>query len=580
MFNWILTILLISMKNLLLPLILVAFVYSCSGPGNESSVSADYIIHGGPIYTVGDIENPEAVAVKADSILFVGSKSEAMSFASDASQIIDLQGKTLIPGLIDGHAHIMGVGYNLLNVDLRDARSYDEVVAMVEERAKTIPEGQWILGRGWHQDKWDEHPEGMMKGFPTHDLLSERVPNHPVWLRHASGHAALGNAKAMEMAGIDGDSPQPDGGEIFMGLSNQPTGIFNETAQGLVGSVIPESTPESDRQALSLALQACFENGIVGFHNAGAGGKNIALFKEFAEKDELDLRLYVMLNGRDEELLDQYFTNGIEENLYDGQLTVRAVKLYADGALGSRGAWLLEEYSDAPNIYGHNVMPMEEIEEITAKAYKAGFQVCIHAIGDRANREVLDIYERTFKLYPESAPKEPRFRVEHAQHFHPDDIPRFSEMGVIPAMQAIHMSSDRPWAISRLGRKRIEWGAYMWQDLLQSGAKIVNGTDAPVEPINPFPSLYASVSRRTLKGTPEGGYEASQKMTRAQALRSYTLDAAYGAFLENETGSIEVGKWADLVILDRDIMTVEENDIIGTNVLLTMIGGEIVYEKM
>ncbi len=570
----------ISMKNLLTILVLSVFVFACSGPTTESAISADYIISGGPIYTVSESGTVEAVAVKADTILFVGGKSDAMAYASDATKVIDLQGKTLIPGLIEGHAHIMGVGYNLLNVDLREAKSYNEVVAMVEERAKNTPKGQWILGRGWHQDKWDEQPESMMKGFPTHDLLSERVPDHPVWLRHASGHAALGNAKAMELAAIDGNSPQPDGGEIFMGLNNQPTGLFNETAQGLIGSVIPESTVDSDRQALKLALQECFKNGIVGFHNAGSGGKNIELFKEFAEKDELDLRLYVMLNGRDGELLDEYFTKGIEKNLYNGQLTVRAVKLYADGALGSRGAWLLEEYEDAPGVHGHNVMPMEDIEDVTARAYKAGFQVCIHAIGDRANREVLDIYERTFKLYPEDAPKDPRFRIEHAQHFHPDDIPRFSEMGVIPAMQAIHMSSDRPWAIDRLGKERIEWGAYMWQDLLQSGAKIVNGTDAPVEPINPFPSFYASVSRRTLKGTPEGGYEASQKMTREQALRSYTLDAAYGAFLENETGSIEVGKWADLVILDQDIMTIDEDAILGTSVLWTMIGGEIVYEKM
>ncbi|MEP5613557.1 MAG: amidohydrolase [Cyclobacteriaceae bacterium] len=566
----------ISIGNL--TVLLLAF--ACSGPNNESQISADYILHNGPIYTVSGEISTEAVAIKADTIMYVGSTSGAMSYAGEESKIIDMEGKTLIPGLIEGHAHLMGVGYNLLNVDVSGAKSYDEVVALVEERAKNTPEGQWIVGRGWHQDKWNEQPEGMMKGFPTHDILSERVPNHPVWLRHASGHAALGNAKAMELASVDGQTAQPDGGEIFMGLNNQPTGLFNETAQGIVGSVIPENSIETDRKALSLALQECYKNGIVGFHNAGSGADHINLYKEFAEKNELNLRLYVMLNGRDDELLKDYFGKGIEENLYNGQLTVRSVKLYADGALGSRGAWLLEEYEDAPGVHGHNVMPMDEIEEITARAYKAGFQVCIHAIGDRANREVLDIYERTFNLYPESAPKEPRFRIEHAQHFHPDDIPRFSEMGVIPAMQAIHMSSDRPWAIDRLGRERIDWGAYMWQDLLQSGAKIVNGTDAPVEPINPFPSFYASVSRRTLKGTPEGGFEPLQKMTREQALRSYTLDAAFGAFQENKTGSIEVGKWADLTILDRDIMTIEEDDILNTNVLWTMVGGKVVYENM
>ncbi|WP_436517038.1 amidohydrolase [Ekhidna sp. To15] len=558
-------------------ILIISIIYSCQP--SEPEVVADTIFYNGPIYTMDD-SNPtvEAVAIKADTFLFVGTRIGAEAFKGATTSVIDLAGKTMIPGLTEGHAHIMGVGYNLLNVDLREAKSYQEVVEMVAERAAITPEGTWILGRGWHQDKWTEKPE-MTKGFPTHDLLSEVVPNHPVWLKHASGHAALGNAKAMEVAGINSDSPQPDGGEIFMSISGQPTGIFNETAQGLITQAIPSQTKESDEQALKLALKQCFEYGITGFHQAGSGMKDISLYKEFAERGDLKLRLYVMLNGRDQDLLNTYFQNGIEEDLFNNQLTVRSVKLYADGALGSRGAWLLEEYSDAPGVHGHNVMPMEEIESITADAYKAGFQVCVHAIGDRANREVLDIYERTFSLYPESAPKEPRFRIEHAQHFHPDDIPRFAEMGVIPAMQAIHMSSDRPWAIDRLGKQRIEWGAYMWQTLLQSGAHIVNGTDAPVEPITPLASFYASVSRRTLAGNPEGGYEPAEKMTREQALKSYTLDAAYAAFREDRKGSIEAGKWADLTVFDKDIMTIPEEEILNTTVEMTIIAGEIVYKK-
>ncbi|MEP1033111.1 amidohydrolase [Ekhidna sp.] len=559
-------------------IILLSLLAGCTQK-TEPEIVADSIFFNGPIYTM-DASNSkaEAIAIRADTFLYVGSKAEAEAFKGTSTKMVDLNGKTMIPGLTEGHAHIMGVGYNLLNVDLREAKSYQEMVEMVAERAANTPNGTWILGRGWHQDKWTEKPE-MTKGFPTHDLLSEAIPNHPVWLKHASGHAALGNAMAMEVAGIDGGSVQPDGGEIFMGLSGQPTGIFNETAQGLITQVIPSQTKESDEQALKLALQQCFKYGITGFHQAGSGMKDINLFKEFAERGDLKLRLFVMLNGRDEDLLDTYFKNGIEEDLFNNQLTVRSVKLYADGALGSRGAWLLEEYADAPGVHGHNVMPMKEIESITADAYKAGFQVCVHAIGDRANREVLDIYERTFNLYPESAPKEPRFRIEHAQHFHPDDIPRFAEMGVIPAMQAIHMSSDRPWAIDRLGQQRIEWGAYMWQTLLQSGAHIVNGTDAPVEPITPLASFYASVSRRTLSGNPEGGYEPGEKMTREQALRSYTLDAAYAAFREDRKGSIEVGKWADLTILDKDIMTIPEEEILQTEVDMTVIGGEIVYKR-
>ena len=537
------------------------------------------VFFNGSIYTMdSSAPSVEAIAVKADTILAVGTKASIDAFVGNATQVVDLSGNTLIPGFVEGHAHIMGVGYNLLNVDLRKATSYEEMINMVAERAATTPKGTWISGRGWHQDKWITQPE-MTKGFPSHDLLSEAVPDHPVYLKHASGHAALANAKAMELAGINRNTDQPDGGEIFMGLGGSPTGIFNETAQQLITEIIPENTIESDRQALQLALEQCFRHGITGFHQAGSGGNHIDLYKEFAAADRLKLRLYVMLNGRDQDLLDQYFQNGIEEDLFNNQLTVRAVKLYADGALGSRGAWLLEEYSDAPGVHGHNVMPMEDIERVTADAYKAGFQVCIHAIGDRANREVLDIYEKTFNLYPESAPKEPRFRIEHAQHFHPDDIPRFAEMGIVPSMQAIHMSSDRPWALSRLGLQRIEWGAYMWQTLLKTGAKIVNGTDAPVEPISPIASFYAAVTRKTLDGRPDGGFEPAEKMTREQALQSYTLDAAHAAFREDRKGSIEVGKWADLTMLDRDILTIPDDELLETQVLMTIIGGEVVFDS-
>ncbi|MEM8938374.1 MAG: amidohydrolase family protein [Bacteroidota bacterium] len=571
------------MKLLRLTFTFLLFIVGCTSYNRNARTEvtsvANVVFYNGPIYTM-DKDQPtvEAVAISADTFLYVGSKKGVESFIGPYTKEIDLEGKTVIPGLIEGHAHIMGVGYNLLNVDLREAKSYKEMVDMVAERASNMPKGTWITGRGWHQDKWVEQPE-MINGFPTHDLLSKAVPDHPVYLKHASGHAALSNRKAMDLAGINKNPTQPDGGEIFMSLDGMPTGLFNETAQRLITKVIPEATKESDGEALKLALNQCFKYGITGFHQAGSGRDHISLYKEFAKRGDLKLRLYVMLNGRDSTLLKEYFKKGIEEDLYSNQLTVRSVKLYADGALGSRGAWLLEEYSDAPGVHGHNVMPIKDIKEITMKAYQSGFQVCIHAIGDRANREVLNIYEETFKLDAERAPKEPRFRIEHAQHFHPDDIPRFAQMGVVPAMQAIHMSSDRPWAISRLGVKRIEWGAYMWQSLLQSGAKIVNGTDAPVEPINPMASIYASVSRKTLKGIPEGGYEAAEKMTREQALRSYTLDAAYGAFREDRKGSIEVGKWADLTILNKDIMTIPENEILNIEVTMTIIGGNVVYEK-
>ncbi len=556
-------------------LLLVFILFSCKN--SKTNPIADTIFINGTIYTMDDAYPvATAVAIKADTFLYVGNRENMETYIGAETNTIDLKGKTMIPGLVEGHAHIMGIGYNLLNVDLRKAKSYQEVVEMVAKRAENTPKGAWITGRGWHQDKWTEKPE-MTNGFPRHDLLSKAIPDHPVYIKHASGHLSLANAKAMEVAKINSNTPQPNGGEIFMSVSGEPTGIFNETAQRLISNIIPKATKESDEIALKLALKHCFENGITGFHQAGSGEKHINLYKNFAKKGDLKIRLYVLLNGQDQELLKDYFKKGIEENLYDNQLTIRAIKLYADGALGSRGAWLLDEYADASGIHGHNIIPMDTIEAITKNAYQAGFQVGVHAIGDRAVREVLDVYQRVLQEDSTTELKDARFRIEHAQHFHPDDIPRFAAMNIIPAMQAIHLSSDRPWAMQRLGKQRIEWGAYMWQTLLLAGVKIVNGTDAPVEPLNPMANFYASVSRKTLKKTPKNGYEPAEKMSRQQALKSYTLDAAFGAFREKQKGSIQLGKWADLTILDQDIMTIPEEKILDTKVEMTVIGGVIVY---
>lgn len=556
-------------------LVFTAFAVTIISCGDQQSEKGDLIIYGGNIYTVSDTGIVEAVVSKGDKILFVGSKAEALKFKGDSTQLLDLKGKTMTPGLIESHAHIMGIGYNRLNIDLMKVNSYEELIQKVEEVAANTPKGEWILGRGWHQDKWKDQTETRFKGFPTHDDLSARVPDHPVWLKHASGHMGLANAAAMEKAGIDRDSPQPDGGEIFMGIGGNPTGIFNETAQSEIIKAIPESGAERETKALELAVQELLENGITSMHNAGAVRKEIDLFKEFAETGKLKVRVYTMLNGRDSLLLNDYFNSGPEIGLYNDHLTVRSIKLYADGALGSRGAWLLEEYSDAEGKYGHNVMPMSAIQSVTSEGYRNGFQLCVHAIGDRANREVLDIFENTIK--PDD--KNHRFRIEHAQHISLDDIPRFSELDVIASVQAIHMSSDRPWAINRLGLQRIVDGAYVWQKLIQSGARVINGTDAPVEPVSAIASFYSSVSRKTLEGKPAGGYEPEQKMTRPQALQAYTLDGAYGAFEEHIKGSIEVGKLADFTIFSQDLMTVPEEDILDTQVDYTIVGGEIVFER-
>jgi len=540
------------------------------------------LIYGGTIYTV-DSNTPtvEAVATKDNKIIFAGSLAEAELYKNEDTQVLDLEGKTMTPGLIEGHGHFMGLGYNELNLDLMNTTSYQAIVDAVAERVKTAKPGEWITGRGWHQSKWDSMPADIVHGFQTHHLLSEVSPDNPVYLRHASGHAGFANEKAMEIAGLvnlalDGvKTYDVEGGEVLVDASGKPTGVFNERAQTLITQHIPERTPESDNKAFQLAIEACHKNGITSFHDAGIPKETIALYEKMKSEGKMQTRIYAMLTGWDEDLLNTWFQKGImvdEDHLF----TIRSVKLNCDGALGSRGAWLLEPYSDRPDHFGHETLPMEFVKKTALNGLNHGFQVCSHAIGDRANREILDRYELAMKELPEAA-LDHRFRIEHAQHLHPEDIPRFAELKVIPAMQAVHMSSDRPWAIDRLGEKRIKEGAYMWQDLLQSGVPIVNGTDVPVEPINPIASFYASVSRKTLKGLPEGGYEPEQKMTREQALKSYTLDAAFGAFEEDIKGSINVGKLADFTIYDQDIMTVAEDKILETKVMMTIFDGKVVY---
>ncbi len=547
--------------------------------------TADLVIRDATVYTVNE-EQPtaQAVAVVADTIAFVGSDTDVQAWVGEATEVLDMQGKAMTPGLIEGHAHFSGVGNNEMNLNLLAVTSYDEVIDQVRRAARDTPPGEWIIGRGWHQDKWDSLPGAMVQGFPVHEALSAVSPDHPVYLKHASGHAALANAKAMEVAGvmnIDQENMQVNevaGGEVFRDNLGNPTGIFNENAMGLVTQHIPEDTPERRRRAAELAMQACLERGITSFHDAGAPQEEVDLYKNMAEAGELKTRLWVMLSGRDTSLLEQYWQSGPDIGLGNNFLTLRSVKIYGDGALGSRGAWLLDEYEDMPGQYGHETTPMSRVYEVAMKALPAGFQVCTHAIGDRANREVLDQYEAAFAEYPAEA-EDARFRIEHAQHISATDIPRFGAMGVIPAMQAIHMASDRPWAIDRLGKDRIEEGAYVWRKLMDSGAVIVNGTDAPVEPLDPLPSFYASVARKTLEGEPEGGYEPGQRMTREEALRSYTIHPAHAAFEEDIKGSIEVGKLADFTVFSKDIMQVPEAEILNTRVDYTIVGGKVLYAR-
>ena len=559
---------------------LALFLEACS-PGKTP---ADLIIRGGKIYTMNE-KAPvvEAVAVIADTIAYAGDLAGAIKFEGGKTKVIDLQGRTLTPGFIESHGHLMGLGYSEMIVDLTHVSSYDELVGKVKEAVAKAPPGEWIVGRGWHQDKWDKKPARMIKGFQTHQLLSSVSPDNPVFLRHASGHAGFANAKAMQIAGVNPLSIEKltkdlgEGGEIIRDELGNPTGIFNEGAQNLIGQFIPKQSKESEGKALELAMAACARNGITSFHDAGAGRGTIELYRKFKLEGKLSTRLYVMLDIGDKKFRNEWYQRGPEIDS-SHRLTIRAVKLYCDGALGTRGAWLLEPYQDRNNFYGMATLPLDTILKTSQEALRYGFQVCSHAIGDRANREILDRYEMAFRENPDKA-KDHRFRIEHAQHLHPNDIPRFGQLGVIASMQAIHLSSDRPWAIERLGEKRIREGAYMWQSLLRSGAKVINGTDVPVEPIDPVDCFYAAVTRKTLQGEPAGGYEPEEKMTRGQALRSYTLDAAYGAFEEKIKGSIEAGKLADFTIFSQDLMTVPENDLLKTEIVMTIVGGKVLFEK-
>jgi predicted amidohydrolase YtcJ len=548
-----------------------------------SKKAASLVIKGAKIYTANSNNDvAEAIAVTGDRITFVGSNSEITEFIGDETEVIDLHGKMLTPGFIEGHGHLMGVGYNELNLDLSHVRSYREMIETVKLAVARSAPGEWIIGRGWHQDKWDVKPDIMVKGFPVHARLSEVSPDNPVFLRHASGHAGFANAKAMEISGVNALSiekyknEEGEGGEVIRDALGNPTGLFNERAMNLIDEHIPDNTRETDTRALELAIKACHQNGITSFHDAGVGRDEIELYKEFKRGGKLGVRLYVMVTGSDPQLVYEWLKRGPEIDS-NGVLTIRSIKLNCDGALGSRGAWLLEPYTDRPDFSGMATLSMDTVVKISREALKHNFQVCSHAIGDRANREILDRYETAFRDGSPNA-GDHRFRIEHAQHIDPADIPRFAALGVIPAMQAIHMSSDRPWAIDRLGERRIKEGAYMWQALLRSGARIVNGTDAPVEPLNPIPSFYAAVTRKTLKGQPEGGYEPEQKMTRSQALKSYTIDAAFAAFEEKLKGSIEPGKLADFTIFTRNLMTIPEDSILQTKVFMTIIGGKRVFE--
>ena len=557
--------------KLILPLILLLI-------GCETE-KADMIIHNGTIYTMNDLmPTTESVAIRNGKIIALGKYRDLDDLITPRTKIINLNGAMMTPGLIEGHGHFYGLGLAKMQLDLSTAESYAELVSMVSDAIDSSNPGEWILGRGWHQSKWSDNADSFIKGFQTHDSLSKISPNNPVWLKHASGHAGFANQKAMDIAGVSSETEFGFGGEIIKDLSGNPTGVFNERAQGLISKHVDTNLgKDSDIRAIELAVKTCLEHGITSFHDAGTGSKTITTLRSAIEKNLLKVRVYAMLTSRDTSLLNQWYKNGPEIGTGNDFLTIRSIKLNADGALGSRGAWLIDEYTDRPGHFGMATQSMDYVYKVAKNGIQNGFQVNSHAIGDRANREILDQYEKVFNEFPKLS-KDHRWRIEHAQHIDPKDIPRFGSLKVIASIQGIHMSSDRPWAINRLGQKRIIEGAYVWRDLINHGAILINGSDVPVEPIDPIASFYASTTRKTLKGLPNSGYEPEQKMTRIEAMKSYTINAAYGAFEEKLKGSIEIGKYADFAVFSQNLITVPDDKILETKILYTIVNGKIEYQ--
>ena len=530
---------------------------------------ADLVVTNARIYTVDDAHPlAQAMAVRDGRVLFVGSAREAKALTGPRTRVLDLAGRTVIPGMTDAHAHLLGLGQALRSVDLTGTRSYDEVVARVAARAKELPAGSWIVGRGWDQNDWGD------TRFPTHDALSRAVPGHPVFLTRVDGHAGLANARALALAGVTRDTKDPEGGRVERGADGAPAGVFVDNAQELVEKVVPPLTRAETRAAVLAAVKEANRWGLTGLHDAGATRATIEVYEELAKAGSYDLRNYVMI-ADDSASIAHYMARGPGSELHGGRLWIRAIKLYSDGALGSRGAALLDPYADDPTNSGLLVSAPAHIQAVAARALAAGFQVNTHAIGDRGNRIVLDAYEQALGTRPLA---DHRFRVEHAQILSPDDVPRFAELGVIPSMQASHQTSDMYWAGTRLGVGRLS-GAYAWRSLLASGVVVPNGSDFPVEQVNPLISFHSAVSRQDARDWPSGGWYPEQRMTREEALRSMTIWPAYAGFQEGVLGSLTPGKYADFVVLDQDIMRVPAELILQTNVLATYLGGKAVYER-
>ncbi len=535
-------------------------------------LEADLVFTNANIITL-DAGNPEAeaLAVKGDRILAVGSAAEIAKTVGKKTRVVDLGGRTVVPGLIESHAHLLGMGRAKMILDLVATESEAQIAEIVRTHAAEIPPDRWILGRGWDQNDWET------KAFPTHAALSAAAPDHPVCLTRVDGHALWANGKALALSDITAATADPPGGRIERDGQGAPTGVFIDNAMSLIRSHIPEPTGREKKEALLLAVKECNSLGFTSFHDAGQGSETIALYRELLAEGKLTLRCNVMLSGGSDSLLDELLPAGPTIGEGDGFLTIRSIKLFADGALGSRGAALLEDYSDDPGNRGLLVDDEERIFTVACRALEHGFQVCTHAIGDRANRVVLNAYERAFKKYP--AVNDHRFRIEHAQILDGADIERFAALGVIASMQAQHCTSDMPWVPDRIGDARTAEGAYVWRKLLDRGVHVPNGSDAPVESANPFLGIYAAVTRRARDGKPSGGWYPDQAMTRKEALASFTVEGAFASFEEKLKGRLKKGMLADITVLSKNISAAPEEEIPDIEATMTVVGGKIVFSR-
>ena len=547
-----------------------------SKPGSQAAgaENATLVLRGGTVVTVDEAKpRAQAVAVRDDRILAVGSNEEIGKFIGPKTEVIELDGKMAMPGFIEGHGHFLSVGFSLIQLNLSGVKNWDEIVSMVEAAAKKAPKGRWIFGRGWHQAKWDKEPSLSVEGNPVHTSLSAVSPDNPVILGHASGHAAFANAKAMELAGIGKNTADPPGGTIVRDAKGRATGLLRESAQRLVYGILTDRDEALERRKAKLAAEDCLAKGITSFQDAGSSIDDIAMFRQLAEADQLGVRLWVMLDkGIPNETLAEVLPKIKYRDTKDYRLTVAAIKRMIDGALGSHGALLLKPYTDMPSTRGLPIDTLENLAKTAELARKHGFQLCTHAIGDKGNRDMLDIYEKA--LGPNAKEINHRWRIEHAQHVDPSDVPRFAKLGVIASMQGVHCTSDGPWVPDRLGEERAEKTSYLWKTLMESGAVVSNGTDAPVEDVDPLPSYYASVTRMMNNGKQ---FYPAEVMTRDEALKTYTLNAAYAAFEEDIKGSLTPGKLADITVLSKDITTVPAPEILKTKVVATIVGGKVKY---